>query len=129
VDENEPKPISFRASGEEVEAIDRAADEHGLSRAEYIRQRLLNPTPIATGNSKDSPLAENPITLLKEVLFGLQRISKAVYLLAEFSGAFSDEQLDEAEAKSLEQAIIYLKGLGASIAKHQKQIAFEKASE
>jgi Ribbon-helix-helix protein, copG family len=43
MDENELKSITFKVSSEEAENIDNAARQAGLSRSEYLRQRLLVP--------------------------------------------------------------------------------------
>jgi hypothetical protein len=90
MDENDLKPVSFRASAEEIEAIDRAARDNGLSRSDFIRQRLSNPSDHpTTGGGQPS---KDTTVLLQHVLYGLHCVHAAVYAIAETSGALSAAQ-------------------------------------
>jgi predicted DNA binding CopG/RHH family protein len=129
MDENDLRPISFRTSGEELESIDRAARDRGLSRAEYIRQRLLNVSSAPSGNTTRRRQSENPIILLHEVLYAIQLTHKALYQLAQHSGSFSEQQLDDIEAESLKAGIEYLKELDERIARHRQQIGLGNLAE
>jgi hypothetical protein len=129
MDENDLKPISFRTSAEELETIDRAARDNGLSRAEYIRQRLLNVSSAQPGHAMAKRQSENPIMLLHEVLYAVQLTHKAIYQLAGHSGSFSEEQLDDIEAESLKAGIEYLKELDERIARHRQQLGLGNPEE
>ena len=122
--------VSCTLPPESIPIIEEKAKVAGMSRSEYLRSLILS----GIEKSRDDQtaivsLSRDPILLLHEILLGLQRTSIGIYQLARHSGMFTDEQLDEAETKSLEAGINYLKGLDASIARHLQQIGLEKAAE
>jgi hypothetical protein len=120
--------VSCTLPPESIPIIEEKAKAAGMSRSEFLRSLILAgiETPSLSHVAAVS-LSKDPILLLHEVLFGLQRTSIGIYQLAQHSGMFTDEQLDETETKSLEAGIDYLKGLDASIARHRQQIGLEKA--
>ena len=73
MDENELKSITFKVSSEEAENIDNAARQAGLSRSEYLRQRLLVSQEGAqpAGNTVDT---RDPALLLYQILYGIDRL-------------------------------------------------------
>src|SRR6266481_3694727 len=44
MEDKERRIVSFQVSGDEVEAIERAAASQGVSRSEYLRSRVLSAT-------------------------------------------------------------------------------------
>jgi hypothetical protein len=128
MEESELKTISFKVSGADAEVIDRAVRESGLSRSDYIRQRLLS-DPQHTDNSAGKANPQDPVVLLQELLFGTKRMHEAIYQLAEQSGAFTDEQLDAVQAESLQAGIDYLKDLDAHICRNRQRVGFEQGTK
>lgn len=122
--------VSCTLPAESIPIIEEKAKTAGMSRSEFLRSLILSAIDKASGaqTAAVSP-SRDPIMLMHEILLGLQRTSIGIYQLAQHSGMFTDEQLDETETKSLEAGINYLKGLDASIARHRQQIRLEKAAE
>ena len=67
--------------------------------------------------------------LLHEILYAIQLTHKAIYQLAQHSGAFSEQQLDDTEAESLKAGGEYLKELDERIARHRQQIGLGNLAE
>lgn len=122
--------VSCTLPPESIPIIEEKAKAAGMSRSEFLRSLILSVIQKPSSDYTAAvSLSKDPIMLLHEILLGLQRTSTGIYQLAEYSGMFSDEQLDEAETKSLEAGINYLKGLDGSIARHRQQIGLENARE
>jgi hypothetical protein len=120
MDENDLKPISFRASAEEIENIDRGARENGLSRAEYIRQRLsTEQSASATGNSQPS---KDITVLLEHIVYGLHAVHAAVYAIAETTGTITAAQSDKILNGSLKASRDHLAHLDERITAVRQQI-------
>jgi hypothetical protein len=115
--------VSCTLPFESIPIIEEKAKAAGMSRSEFLRSMILSglETP-SLDHATAVSLSRDPIMLMHEILLGLQRTSIGIYQLAQQSGMFTDEQLDEAETKSLDAGINYMKGLDASIARHRQQI-------
>jgi len=123
VDDKERQMLTFQVSAEEAETIAAAARQSGLSRSDYIRQRLLN----LQRDSRESPqnVAETrDITvLLHHIIYGLQRIHTGMYMMAETAGALSPEQLDAIDRATAERGIEFLSNIDERITKTRAQLA------
>jgi hypothetical protein len=125
MDDAELKTLTFKVSADDAEAIDKAVRESGLSRSDYIRQRLLNP-------SKDKDKAalkasDDPVQLLHHVLYAVQRIISAQYQIPHLSGALTLEQLDTLAAHTGEKATTFLLNLDESLSKLDRRLATARA--
>jgi hypothetical protein len=123
MDENDLKPVSFRASAEEIEAIDRGARENGLSRSDFIRQRLSNPSePQANTVAGSGQPSKDTTVLLQHVLYGLHCVHAAVYAIAETSGAVTTAQAAKITEGSKKASRDFLAHLDERIATVRQQI-------
>src|ERR1700685_183209 len=115
MEEKDTKILSFEVSAEEAQAVANAAREAGVSRSEYLRQRLLNaPRDKDKGAFKAS---EDPVQLLHQVLYAVQRIISAQYQIPHLSGALTLDQLDTLAAHTGEKATTFLLNLDESLTK------------
>src|SRR5271170_540654 len=125
MEENELKAINFKVSAEEFEAIDRAARDQGLSRSDYIRQRLSNPSEqAASGITSSSQPSKDHTVLLQHVLYGLHCVHAAIYAMAETSGALSPAQADRIAQGSMKASRDFLAHLDERITAVRQQIKF-----
>jgi hypothetical protein len=123
MEDSESRTITFKVSGEEAESIDSSARTAGLSRSDYIRQRLLNLSRAPQPTPEPISLSKDPIALLHQVLYGLQRIIAAQYRIPFMAGTLPAEQLEIAGAHTIQKATAYLSNLEAGLAKTRKQVA------
>ena len=122
--------VSCTLPPESIPIIEEKAKAAGMSRSEFLRSLILSVIDKASGAQTAAvSFSQDPIMLMHEILLGLQRTSIVIYQLAQDSGMFTGQQLDEAETKSLEAGINYLKGLDESITRHRQQIGFEKPAK
>jgi hypothetical protein len=127
MEEKDRRMLNFVVSIEEAMSIDSAAREAGLSRSDYIRKRLLS--PVKTVDFAEKNNQQDPVVLLRELLFGTKRMHEALYQLAEQSKAFTDEQLDAVQAEALQAGIDYLRDLDTHIARNLERVGFGLATE
>ena len=125
MEENELKAINFKVSAEEFEAIDRAARENGLSRSDYIRQRLSNPAePQASAVTASAQPSKDHTVLLQHVLYGLHCVHAAIYAMAETTGALSPAQADRILQGSMKASRDFLAHLDERITTVRQQVKF-----
>jgi len=129
MEENELKAINFKVSAEEFEAIDRAARENGLSRSDYIRQRLSNPAEQSAGGGAAgaSQPSKDHTVLLQHVLYGLHCVHAAIYAMAETTGALSPAQADTIAQGSMKASRDFLAHLDERISAVRQQVKFTEA--
>jgi hypothetical protein len=122
MDENELKSITFKVSSEEAENIDNAARQAGLSRSEYLRQRLLVSQEGAqpAGNTADT---RDPTILLYQILYGIDRLHNGMYMMAEEAKTLSPQQLKEIFDETTRAGVDYLSTIDERIAKTRRQLA------
>jgi hypothetical protein len=129
MEEKETKILSFEVSADEAQTIADAAKEAGISRSEYLRQRLFKLARDADESSAPLPLAKDPIVLLHQVLYGLQRIIAAQYRIPVMAGTLSVEQLEIAGAHTIQKGTVYLANLEAGLAKTRQQVTAYLAAQ
>ena len=123
MDDTELGTITFKVSNEEVEAIDRAAREDGVTRSDYIRQRLLNLQRDSRESPQNVSETRDPMVLFHHIIYGLQRIHTGMYMMVETAGALSPEQLDTIESATAQRAIEFLSNIDERVAKTRAQLA------
>jgi Ribbon-helix-helix protein, copG family len=120
MEDTELKTMSFKVTGEEQEAIDRHARENGLSRSDFIRQRLsTEQSARATGNSQPS---KDITVLLEHIVYGLHAVHAAVYAIAETTGTITAAQSDRILNGSLKASRDHLAHLDERITAVRQQI-------
>lgn len=128
MEDAELKTITFKVSGEDAESIDKAVRESGLSRSDYIRQCLLNLSSPGKENPPEAPLAENPLALLQQILYVVQRIHMGLYRMPKVIGSLTLEQLQEISADTVGMAVKYMAEVEAALSKTRSDIAAERAA-
>jgi hypothetical protein len=128
MEEKERRMLNFVVSVEEAVRIDSAAREGGLSRSDYIRKRLLAPEPAESNTGVNVPLSRDPIVLLQQALYWLQRIISAQYQIACVSGVLTREQAESIGAHTIEMGTGYIANLEAKLAKASERIAAAQAA-
>jgi hypothetical protein len=117
MEDKERRFLSFQVSADEAEAIEAAATKEGISRSEYLRNRVL------------APLSEAPAArfeaLLRHAVYILQRIHTATYAIPErlaADGFLSTETLTAIYQQSLHETLRYMTEFDEQVAKIQAQI-------
>ena len=118
MDTTNTQVMSLRLSSEELQKIDAAAAEAGMSRADYTRSRLLPSTPAPAPEVGSKHFED----LLRQVLYVVARLHAAVYSIAETAGTVSTDRLHEIYDECAQEGMRYLEELPKAIAKVQAQI-------
>jgi len=122
VDDKERQMLTFQVSAEEAETIAAAARQSGLSRSDYIRQRLLNLQRDSRESPQNVKETRDSTVLLHHIIYGLQRIHTGMYMMAETNGALSPEQLDAIECATAQRGIEFLSNIDERVAKTRAQV-------
>jgi hypothetical protein len=123
MDDTDLRPITFKVSHEEAEAIDAAARERGFTRSDYIRQCLLKLQRDSRESPQNVPESRDFTVLLHHIIYGLQRIHTGMYMMVETAGALSPEQLDAIESATAQRGIEFLSNIDDRITKTRAQLA------
>jgi hypothetical protein len=99
--------------------------ESGLSRSDYIRQRLTNP-PEAQSNVGSGQPSKDTTVLLQHVLYGLNFVHAAMFAIAETTGGLSAAQAEQIVEGSMKASQNFLAHLDDRITTVRQQI---KAAE
>jgi Ribbon-helix-helix protein, copG family len=84
VERQEPQTISFQVSAEEAKGINSAAEAMGVSRSEYIRERVLSPIINTPGTSIEA--------LLRYIVWTQQRLHVAMFSIVEYQSLFAKNE-------------------------------------
>ena len=98
--------VGFRATAEEVATMDASAKASGISRADYVRSKVLaasTPTPDAR--------IDNLEAMIKHAIYAINQVHTALYSIAEAEGKagrfLSTEELREVYKRVRVEAIRY----------------------
>ena len=116
--------LSFEVSAEEAQSVNTAAREAGLSRSEYLRQRLANPAEQSASAAGASQPSKDHTVLLQHVLYGLHCVHAAIYAMAETTGALSPAQADRILQGSMKASRDFLAHLDERISAVRQQVKF-----
>ena len=123
MDERDTKILSFEVSAEEAQSVNTAAREAGLSRSEYLRQRLASPAEQSASAGASQPSKDTTV-LLQHVLYGLHCVHAAIYAMAETTGALSPAQADRILQGSMQASHDFLAHLDERITTVRQQVKF-----
>jgi len=87
MEDQERRIVSFQVSAAEAESIEVAATKDGISRSEYLRQKLLAPQPEASTTDVEA--------MLQHLIYISNRTHAAVYAIAEIAGTLPTAKLRE----------------------------------
>lgn len=115
--------ISFRIPPEELEALNQAVQESGLSRSDFIRQRLAEPAnhTVAASQSNGQASTQDTHAMLKHILLGLHSLHVATLMIPEVSGALSATQTAKIAETSLKESHKMLTTLDSHIGEVHNQ--------
>jgi hypothetical protein len=87
MEDQERRIVSFQVSLAEAESIEAAATEEGVSRSEYLRQKLLSPRPEASTTDVEA--------MLLHLIYITNRTHATIYTIAEIAGTLPSAKLHE----------------------------------
>jgi hypothetical protein len=123
VDDKERQMITFQVSATEAETIAAAARQSGLSRSDYIRQRLLNLQQDSRESPQSVPETRDPTVLLHYIIYGLQRIHTGMYMMAETAGVLPPEQFDAIDRATAQRGVEFLGNIDERITRTRALLA------
>jgi hypothetical protein len=121
MDEKERRFISFQVSAKEAETIEAAAAQQGVSRSEYLRQKLLAPAVQPTNCDIEA--------MLRHLIHITNCTHGAVYSIAETAGTVPTPQLREIYDDLTTAMTRYLADLPNRMAKVQERVRQQKLSD
>lgn len=123
MNDKERQMLTFQVSAEEAETIAAAARQSGLSRSDYIRQRLLNLQQDSRESPQNFPETRDSTVLLHYIIYGLQRIHTGMYMMAETASVLSSERIDAIDRATAQRGIEFLSNIDERITKTHAQLA------
>ena len=123
MDDKERQMLTFQVSAEEAETIAAAARQSGLSRSDYIRQRLLNLQRDSRDSLQNVPETRDLTVLLYHIIYGLQRIHTGMYMMAETAGVLSPEQFDAIDRATAQRGVEFLSNIDERVARTRTELA------
>jgi hypothetical protein len=122
MEDKERRIVSFQVSADEVEAIESAAANLGVSRSEYLRSRILSPASADADNNTEATLRHLE-GLLRHLVYITSRTHVAVYAIPETAGTMSTKQLREIYEGARIAGLEYMADLPERMAKAETNIA------
>ncbi len=116
MEDKERRIVSFQVSADEVEAIESAAANLGVSRSEYLRGRVLSPAGAEADNNTEALLRQLE-GLLRHLVYITSRTHAAVYAIPETAGTIPTEQLREIYEDARIAGLEYIADLPVRMAK------------
>ena len=121
MDATNTQVMSLRLSIEELQKIDAAAAEAGMSRPDYARTKLLEPVPTASSALEES---------IRYLIYMVENLHLSTYLIAEKSAFLEPEQLHAILKSATQEAGLYVHQLTRHFAKLRELVdAFQAADE
>jgi hypothetical protein len=128
MEDKERRIVSFQVSGEELETIEIAAANQGVSRSEYLRTKVLSARSASTESNAEASL-QRLEGLLRHLVYITSRTHVAVYSIAETAGTISTRQLREMYEAARTAGLEYMATLAERMAKAEAQIASQNRSD
>ena len=121
MDATNTQVMSLRLSIEELQKIDAAAAEAGMSRPDYARTKLLEPATTASSALEES---------IRHLIYMVENLHLSTYLIAEKSAFLEPEQLHAILKSATQEAGLYVHQLTRHFAKLRELVeAFQAADE
>ena len=122
MEDKERRIVSFQVSGEELETIEIAAANQGVSRSEYLRTKVLSARSASTESNAEASL-QRLEGLLRHLVYITSRTHVAVYAIPETAGTMSTKQLREIYEGARIAGLEYMADLPERMATAETQIA------
>ncbi len=116
MEDKERRIVSFQVSGEELETIEIAAANQGVSRSEYLRTKVLSASGANTESNAEASL-QHLEGLLRHLVYITSRTHAAVYAIPETAGTIPTEQLREIYEDARIAGLEYIADLPVRMAK------------
>ncbi len=128
MEDKERRIVSFQVSADEVEAIESAAANLGVSRSEYLRGRVLSPAGAEADNNTEA-LLRHLEGLLRHLVYVTSRTHVAVYAIPESAGTISTERLREIYEGARIAGLEYMADLPERMVKAETHIASQSRTD
>ena len=128
MEDKERRIVSFQVSADEVEAIESAAANLGVSRSEYLRGRVLSRAGAEADNNTEA-LLRHLEGLLRHLVYITSRTHVAVYAIPETAGTISTKQLREIYEGARIAGLEYMADLSERMAKAETHIASQSRTD
>ena len=122
MEDKERRIVSFQVSGEELETIEIAAANQGVSRSEYLRTKVLSASSASTESNAEA-LLQHLEGLLRHLVYITSRTHVAVYAIPETAGTISTKQLREIYEGARITGLEYMADLPERMVKAETHIA------
>jgi hypothetical protein len=121
MEEKERRIVSFQVSGDELETIEIAAANQGVSRSEYLRTKVLSASSASTESNAEA-LLQHLEGLLRHLVYITSRTHVAVYAIPETAGTISTKQLREIYQDGRTAGLEYMADLPKRMAEAETHI-------
>ena len=128
MEDKERRIVSFQVSGEELETIEIAAANQGVSRSEYLRTKVLSASSASTESDAEG-LVRHLEGLLRHLIYITSRTHVAVYAIPETAGIISTKQLREIYEGARTAGLEYMAELPERMAKTDTHIASQSRAD
>ncbi len=128
MEDKERRIVSFQVSADEVEAIESAAANLGVSRSEYLRTKVLSASSASTESNAEA-LLQHLEGLLRHLVYITSRTHVAVYAIPETAGTISTKQLREIYEDARITGLEYMADLPERMVKAETHIASQRRTD
>jgi hypothetical protein len=128
MEDKERRIVSFQVSADEVEAIESAAADLGVSRSEYLRTKVLSASSASTECNAEASL-QRLEGLLRHLVYVTSRTHVAVYAIPESAGTISTERLREIYEGARIAGLEYMADLPERMVKAETHIASQRRTD
>ncbi len=129
MEDRERRIVSFQVSADEVEAIESAAANLGVSRSEYLRGRVLSPAGAEADNNNTEALLRHLEGLLRHLVYVTSRTHVAVYAIPQSAGTMSTERLREIYEGARIAGLEHMADLPERMVKAETHIASQRRTD
>ena len=128
MEDKERRIVSFQVSGEELETIEIAAANQGVSRSEYLRTKVLSASSASTESNAEA-LLQHLEGILRHLIYITSRTHVAVYAIPETAGTISTKQLREIYEGARIAGLEYMADLPERMVKAETHIASQRRTD
>jgi len=128
MEDKERRIVSFQVSGKELETIEIAAANQGVSRSEYLRTKVLSASSASTESNAEA-LLQHLEGILRHLIYITSRTHVAVYAIPETAGTISTKQLREIYEGARIAGLEYMADLPERMAKAETHIASQSSTD
>ena len=128
MEDKERRIVSFQVSADDVEAIESAAANLGVSRSEYLRTKVFSASSASTESNAEA-LLQHLEGILRHLIYITSRTHVAVYAIPETAGTISTKQLREIYEGARITGLEYMADLPERMVKAETHIASQRRTD